>query len=123
MRAAFGRGDPPSPASGRKPAGPLSGLSRARPAIPMATATIAADGVLCGRATSDDFAARPSHPGRTLGRKHRRRWQPRGARRQKTASTSPSRPDLKPSIVGCHPGSEPVRRRSLFRGFFASSLA
>jgi hypothetical protein len=101
MRAAFGRGDPPSPASGRKPAGPLSGLC----------------------ATSDDFAARPSHPGRTLGRKHRRRWQPRGARRQKTASTSPSRPDLKPSIVGCHPGSEPVRRRSLFRGFFASSLA
>ncbi len=33
------RGDQPSPASGRKPAIPLSGLALARPANPMATAT------------------------------------------------------------------------------------
>jgi len=39
LLAAYGRGDQPSPASGRKPAVPLSGPAHARPAIPMATAT------------------------------------------------------------------------------------
>jgi hypothetical protein len=53
-----------------------------------------ARGAPCGRATSDDCAARSSPPGCTIGRKHRRKWQPRGARRQRTASTPPSRIDL-----------------------------
>ena len=39
LLAAYGRGDQPSPASGRKPAVPLSGPAHAGPAIPMATAT------------------------------------------------------------------------------------
>jgi len=39
LLAAYRRGDQPSPASGRKPAIPLSGLALARSANPMATAT------------------------------------------------------------------------------------
>jgi hypothetical protein len=45
------------------------------------------DSASCGRATSDDFAARPSRPCCTLGRKNRRRWQPRETPRGETASS------------------------------------
>jgi hypothetical protein len=51
------------------------------------------DSAFCGRATSDDFAARPSRLVCTLGRKHRRRWQPRAVpwenRRDETTQISP----------------------------------
>mgnify|MGYP001816000000 FL=1 len=68
----------PARRASRRGTRPGEGASGVRQSI----RTAAGDSAPCGRATSDDFAARPSHPCCTLGRKHRRRWQPRGAPRE-----------------------------------------
>ena len=65
----------PARRASRRGTRPGEGASGVRQSI----RTAAGDSAPCGRATSDDFAARPSHAGCTLGRKHRRGWQPAGS--------------------------------------------